>query len=442
VRPTTIASAALLCALPAYCAEPDWPAIEKHALEFLQAYVRIATIDPPANTAPTADLIAKELRDAGLEPRLYTSGPDGKTNLIVRMAGRDRSKKPLLLLNHMDVVPVDAKAWGMDPFGAEIRDGMIWGRGTLDMKGVGVQQITALVTMKRMGIVPPRDIVMLCTADEENNGVYGIQWMLKNHRDEIDAEYVMDEGGLGSRDLFTPGKLVFGIAVGEKQMLWIRLRAKGTAGHGSQPIPDNANMILLAAIQKALQLPPPKKPLDVVQQMERAAGGTFAENKYISAIRANTISLTTLQAGVGSPLKANVIPSTSEATIDCRLLPGVNADEFISEIKARMNDPRVTVEKLTEPVDAGVSSPETPLFAAMKKAILAAHPQAVVTPMLVPYGTDSVNLRKLGIPAYGFIPMVLDTATTATMHSDQERIPVAEFLKGLRIYFDVLKSDY
>src|SRR5262249_35003343 len=182
VKQAMMASAALLFALPAYCAEPDWPAIEKHALEFLQQYVRIATIDPPANTAPAAALIASELRGAGFEPKLYTSGPDGKTNLIVRLAGRDRSKKPLLLLNHMDVVPVDAKAWGMDPFGAEVRDGMIWGRGTLDMKGVGVQQITALVTMKRMGIVPPRDIVMLSTADEENNGTYGIQWMLKNHR--------------------------------------------------------------------------------------------------------------------------------------------------------------------------------------------------------------------------------------------------------------------
>jgi acetylornithine deacetylase/succinyl-diaminopimelate desuccinylase-like protein len=342
----------------------------------------------------------------------------------------------------MDVVPVDPKAWTLDPFGALIRDGNIWGRGTLDMKGIAIQQLTALVTMKRLGIVPPRDIVMLSTADEEMGGVYGIQWMLKNHRDEIDPAYVIDEGGIGSRDLLAPGKLVFGIAVGEKQMLWLKVRAKGTAGHGSQPIPDNANMILLAAIHKALEFAPSKQPNPVVEEMARAAGGRFAENKYINAIRGNTISLTTLTAGVGSPPKANVIPSTSEATLDCRLLPGVNADEFISEIKARINDPRVTVERLIDPVDAGVSSTETALFAAMRRAILAAHPDAVVTPMLVPFGTDSVYLRKLGIPAYGLTPMVLDTATAATMHSDQERIPVAEFLKGLHIFYDVLRSEY
>jgi acetylornithine deacetylase/succinyl-diaminopimelate desuccinylase-like protein len=230
--------------------------------------------------------------------------------------------------------------------------------------------------------------------------------------------------------------------VGEKQMLWLRLRAKGTAGHGSQPIADNANMILLEAIRKAMSAPPATQSISTVQEMKRAVGGTLADNKFINATLDNTISLTTLQSGVGSPVKPNVIPSVAEATLDCRLLPGVNADEFESDIKARINDRRVTVERITSPVDAGMSSAETPLFAAIRKAIVKEHPQAVVTPMLVPYGTDSVQLRKRGIPAYGFMPMVLDTATIATMHSDQEHIPVAEFLRGIRIYFDVLRSDY
>jgi acetylornithine deacetylase/succinyl-diaminopimelate desuccinylase-like protein len=434
--------AVLAVCFAVHAAEPNWPEIEQRALALLQAYVRIQTISPPSNTAETARLFASTLSAAGLEPQLYESGPDGKTNLLVRLPGRERSKKPLLLLNHFDVVPVDAKAWSIDPFGAILRDGFIWGRGTLDMKGIGVQQLMALVTMKQMGIVPPRDIVMLSTCDEEMGGIYGIQWMLKNHRVEIDPEYVIDEGGVGSRDLLAPGKLLFGIAVGEKQMLWLKLRAKGTAGHGSQPIADNANLILLAAIQKAMAMAPSKKQNPTVDEMIRAAGGRFSENKFTNAIRGNTISLTTLAAGVGSPLKANVIPSTSEATLDCRLLPGVNADEFISEIKARINDPRVTVEKIIEPVDAGVSSTETLLYAAIRKAILAAHPDAAVTPMLVPFGTDSVYLRKLGIPAYGLTPMILDTATAATMHSDEERIPIAEFFKGIRIFYDVLRAEY
>jgi acetylornithine deacetylase/succinyl-diaminopimelate desuccinylase-like protein len=434
---------ALCLSISLRAAEPNWPSVEQHALDLLQKYARIASVNPPANTTEAAALIKAELEAAGLTPKLYISGPDGQTNLIVRLPGRDRSKKPLLLLNHMDVVPVDAKAWGsIDPFGAQIKDGQIWGRGSLDMKGLAVEQLTALIELKRAGIVPPRDIVMLSTCDEESSGVRGIQWMLKNHWDEIDPEYVLDEGGAGSRDLFAQGKLTFGVAVGEKQMFWLRLRATGTAGHGSQPIADNANMILLDAIRKAMEMPGGDRQNPVVDLMSKAAGGQFAENKFTRAIQGNTMSLTTLQSGVGSPVKPNVIPSVAEATLDCRLLPGVNADEFESGIKARINDRRVTVERLNAPVDAGISSAETPLFAAIRKAILKEHPDAVVTPMLVPYGTDSVQLRKRGVPAYGFLPMTLDTATIATMHSDQERIPVAEFLRGIHIYFDVLRSDY
>lgn len=432
----------LLCS-PLFAAEPDWPNVEKHALDLLQKYVRIASVNPPANTTEAAALIRGELEAAGFTPKLYISGPLGQTNMIARLPGRDRSKKPLLLLNHFDVVPVDAKAWGaIDPFGALIKDGQIWGRGSLDMKGLAVEQMTALIEMKRLGLVPPRDIVMLSTADEESGGVLGIQWMLKNHFEEIDPAYVLDEGGAGSRDLFAQGKLIFGVAVGEKQMLWLRLRAKGTAGHGSQPIADNANLILLDAIHKTMDVANTDKQNPVVGSMLKAAGGSFAPNKFTGAIQGNTISLTTLQSGVGSPVKPNVIPSVAEATLDCRLLPGVNADEFESGIKARINDRRVTVERITNPVDAGTSSAETPMFAAIRQALLKAHPDAVVTPMLVPYGTDSVQLRKRGVPAYGFMPMVVDAATVATMHSDQERVPVAEFLRGIRIYFDVLRSEY
>ena len=433
---------ALAAAASLIAAEPDWSRIEKHALELLQQYIRIQSVNPPANTAATANFIKAELERNGLTPKLYASGPAGQTNLVVRVEGRDASKKPLLLLNHMDVVPVDAKAWDLDPFGGIVRDGYIWGRGALDMKGIGIQQLTALIVLHSLGIQPTRDIVMLSTADEESGGQLGIQWMIANHYADIDAEYVLDEGGMGSRDALAANKLVFGISVGDKVVLWVRLRAKGTAGHGSQPIPDNANMILLHAIERALDLPQNTKPNAVVEQMKRNIGAPFAANKFTSAIQRNTISLTTLAAGVGSPPKVNVIPSTSEATLDCRLLPGVNADEFLSEIKARINDPRVTVERIYNAPDPGMSRSDTPLFTAMRQAIVKANPGTVVTPMLVPFGTDSAFLQKRGVIAYGFTPMVLDAATAATMHSDRERIPVAEFLKGIHIFYDVLASDF
>jgi acetylornithine deacetylase/succinyl-diaminopimelate desuccinylase-like protein len=422
----------------AYAAQPDWSTVDKHALDLLQRYIRVQSINPPANTAAAAALIKSEFEGAGLRPVIYNSGPNGQTNLVARIKGRDSSKKPLLLLNHFDVVPVDAKAWDIDPFGGILRDGYIWGRGTLDMKGIGVQQMTALIQLHKSGIQPPRDIVLLSTADEESSGTYGIQWMIANHPQDVDAEYVLDEGGMGSTDVLAPNKLVFGISVGDKVVAWLRLKAKGTAGHGSQPIPDNANMILLSAIQKAMALPQSDKENPIVAEMKRRIGTPLTANKFTSAIQRNTISLTTLNGG----FKVNVIPSSAEATLDCRLLPGVNADEFISEMKARINDPRVTIEIITRNPDPGASRTDTPLFAAMQKAILKAHPGAIVTPMLVPFGTDSVYLQRRGVIAYGFTPMILDAETAATMHSDRERIQVAEFLKGIHIYYDVLASNF
>ena len=433
----------LLVMLPllAIAQEPNWTETDKHSVELLQKYVRIPSINPPADTRATADLLTAELENAGLKVTRYQPDTSHCVNLITRLEGRDRSVKPLLLLTHMDVVPVDAKAWSVNPFGAEIKDGFIWGRGTLDMKGVGIQQVMALTLLKRLKIVPSRDIVLMATCDEETNGPMGVKWMMANHWDELNPAYVLDEGGLRSYDVLSANKLIFGISVGEKQSSWLRLRAKGTAGHGSQPIADNANDILLAAISKAVALPPTTKRHPIMDEIVQNIG-TLAKNKFTNAIQGNTISLTTLRAGVGDPPKANVIPSSSEATLDCRLLPGVNSAEFISEVKARINDPRVTVELISDPMDTGVSNSKTPLFAAVKAAIVKHHPSAVVTPMLVPYGTDARNFRAKGVPSYGLLPMVIDAATLATMHSDAERIPIAEFLKGVRIYFDVLRSNF
>ncbi len=433
----------LLALIPfvAIAQEPDWIEIDKKAVRLLQEYIRIPSINPPADTRATATFLTRELESAGFKVNRFQPDSSGCVNLLTRLEGRDRTARTLVLMTHMDVVPVDAKAWSMDPFGGEIKDGYIWGRGALDMKGIGIQQLMALVQMKRLGIVPPRDIVFAATCDEETGGAHGVKWLIANHWDKLNPAFVMDEGGFGSRDILVPNKLAFGIAVGEKQLAWLRLRAKGTAAHGSQPIPDNANDILLTAIGKAMALPVGGKRHPVVDEMIRNLG-ELVQNKLTNAIQKNTMSLTTLRAGVGDPPKVNVIPSSSEATLDCRLLPGVNSAEFISEVKARINDPRVTVELLSEPLDTGVSSSQTPMFAVIKAAILKHNPTAVVTPMLVPYGTDSSNFRMKKIPSYGLTPMVVDAATLATMHSDAERIPVAEFLKGLRIYFDVLRSNF
>lgn len=434
--------ALFLCSTQGFAQEPDWPKVEQHAVDVLQAYVRIASVNPPADTSGTAKFLQAQLAAAGVEAKLYESGPSGKTNLIARLPGRDRSKRPLLLLNHMDVVPVDASRWKENPFGAEIREGMMWGRGTLDMKSTGVMELTALILMKQLGIVPPRDIVFMATCDEETGGVYGAQWMIDHHWDELNPEYVLDEGGVGSRDVYAPDKLIFGISVADKQVLWLKLRATGTSGHGSQPIPDNANDMLLRAIEKAKELPPPNKQNAIVQGMRESAG-TFASNRFMNAIQQNTISVTSLRSGVGNPPKANVIPSTAEATLDCRLLPGQNADEFVSEIKARINDPHITVEQISpNPDDPHPSRTDTPLYRAIEAAIHKQHSGATVMPIVVPFGTDGQKFRMRGVVGYGVIPMIVDAGTLATMHSDSEHIPVDQFRQGLHIYFDIVRSDW
>jgi acetylornithine deacetylase/succinyl-diaminopimelate desuccinylase-like protein len=318
----------------------------------------------------------------------------------------------------------------------------MWGRGTLDMKSTGIMQLTALILMKQLGLTPSRDIVFLATCDEETGGVNGAGWMIAHHWDELNPEYVLDEGGVGSRDVYTSGKTVFGISVADKCVFWLKVHATGTSGHASQPIPDNANDILIRAIEKAKQLQPSNKPNVVVQEM-RSAVGTFASNKFMNAIQQNTVSLTTLRSGVGDPPKVNVIPSVAEATLDCRLLPGENADEFLSDMKARVNDPRVSCERISQkPDDPEPSQTETGLYSAIHKAIVEQYSDATIMPIIVPFGTDGEKFRVHGSITYGMTPMLIDAATLATMHSDSEHIPVDEFRKGLHIYFDILRSNW
>ena len=432
----------MCCAIAAAAPEPDWPSVEQHAVDLLQRYVRVASVNPPADTSGTAKLLEDEYSAAGMQAKLYESGPGGKTNLLVRLPGKDSTKRPLLLLNHMDVVPVDPARWKVNPFGAEIRDGFMWGRGTLDMKSTGIMELTALILMKQLGITPSRDIVFLASCDEETGGVSGAAWMIEHHWDELNPEYVLDEGGVGSRDVYTTGKTAFGVSVADKQVFWLKVRSTGTSGHASQPIPDNANDILIGAIEKAKQLPPSTKHNPVVQEMHRAVG-TFASNKFMNAIQQNTVSLTTLRSGVGDPPKVNVIPSVAEATLDCRLLPGENVDEFLSGMKARVNNPRVTFQQISQKADdPPPSRTDTPLYSAIQKAILKQHPDATVMPIIVPFGTDGAKFRVRGSITYGIMPMLIDAATLATMHSDSERIPVDQFRQGLHIYFDVLRADW
>lgn len=426
-------SAAVAGAQPA----PDWKAVEAEAIRTIQSYVRINTSNPPGDVTKAADFLMAILEREGVPVKRYESGP-GRSIILGRLKGTG-SAKPLLLLHHMDVVPTDPSRWRHDPFGAEIADGNIWGRGTMDMKGLGVVQLMAFLSLKRQSVPLARDVILMAVPDEETGGALGADWMRANHYSEFEPEYIIDEGGFGSRDLFAPGKLVFGISVAEKKILWLKLRAEGVAGHGSQPHDQNPNDRLTRALARLLSQPLPTSPFAVIETMKSRVG-PLAVNKFNNAIQHSTISITSLRSGVGDPPKANVIPSVAEATLDCRVLPGATTAQWLAEIRRRLGDPEIKIEIVYEGEDSIVTTQDSALYRALESAVKRRHPDAIVTPMTVPYGTDANDFRPRGVKSYGFTPVIVPAAGVMSMHGDAEFLPVDAVGPAIQILFEALKE--
>jgi acetylornithine deacetylase/succinyl-diaminopimelate desuccinylase-like protein len=406
----------------------------------LQQYVRIDTSNPPGNTSKAADFLAGVLQREGIAVTRYESEP-GKAIVLARLKATvtPPAGKAVLLLHHMDVVPADRSQWKMNPFSGTIQGSEIWGRGSLDMKGQGVAQLVAFLMLKRQGVPLSRDVILLAEPDEEVGGTMGARWMIANHYAELDPEYVIDEGGFGSRDLFTANTLVYGIAVAEKKLIWLKVRAEGVAGHGSQPNDQNPNDRLAKALGRLLGQPLPSSDFSVLNTMKSRVG-TFAANKFTNAITHSTISLTWMRSGVGEPPKINVIPSVAEAGLDCRVLPGTTRDQWLDEIRRRLGDPALKIDVINESDDPVVSPQDTPVYRAIEAAILRRHPDAVVTPMLIPYGTDSNAFRPKGAKSYGIFPAILPADVVSQMHGDAEHMPLAAVREGAEVLFDALKA--
>jgi acetylornithine deacetylase/succinyl-diaminopimelate desuccinylase-like protein len=436
IRIATLAMALLPGAAGAQPA-PDWKAVEAEAIKAIQAYVRIDTSNPPGDVTKAADFLVAILEREGVPVKRYESGP-GRSIVLSRLKGSGRAK-PLLLLHHMDVVPTDASRWRHAPFGAEIADGNIWGRGTMDMKGLGVVQLMAFLTLKRQNVPLARDVILMAVPDEETGGALGADWMRANHYAEFEPEYIIDEGGFGSRDLFAPGKLVFGISVAEKKILWLKLRAEGIAGHGSQPHDQNPNDRLTRALARMLSQPLPGSPFAVLDTMTSRVG-TLAVNKFNNAIQHSTISITSLRSGVGDPPKANVIPSVAEATLDCRVLPGTTKDQWLAEIRRRLGDPEIKIEIIYEGEEPIVTTQDSVLYRALESAVKRKHPDAIVTPMIVPYGTDANDFRPRGVKSYGFTPVIVPAAGVMSMHGDAEFLPAGAVGPAIQILFEALRE--
>ena len=222
--------------------------------------------------------------------------------------------------------------------------------------------------------------------------------------------------------------------------MWMKLRAEGVAGHGSQPHDMNPNDHLMRALSRLFAEPIAAGRFPVVDTMKQRIGGPLAANKFNHAIQQSTISLTSLRSGVGDPPKVNVIPSVAEATIDCRLLPGTTAAQWIAEIKRRLADPTITIEVVNEGEDPVVSPQDTPLYRALESAIARRHPGAIVTPMTVPYGTDANGFRPRGVKSYGIFPGIIPAASILSMHGDAEFIPVDALGPAIQILFEALKE--
>jgi acetylornithine deacetylase/succinyl-diaminopimelate desuccinylase-like protein len=279
----------------------------------------------------------------------------------------------------------------------------------------------------------------MAVPDEETGGTLGARWMREQHYADIDPEYMLDEGGFGSRDLFAPGKLVFGISVAEKKILWLKLTAEGVAGHASQPHDQNPNDRLVRALTRLLSEPAPSSSFSILEVMKSRVGA-FAVNKFTNAIQHSTISLTTLRSGVGDPPKVNVIPSLAEATIDCRVMPGTTKEQWLAEIRRRLGDPSIKVEINYEGDEPVVTPQDSTFYRALESAVKRRYPEAIVTPMIVPYGTDANGYRPRGVKSYGFTPVIVPAEAAMSMHGDAEYLPVESVAPAIQILFDALKE--
>jgi len=359
----------------------------------------------------------------------------------------------------MDVVTADPVRWSCDPFGGEVRDGYVWGRGALDMKGMGVMQLLALDLLLHDGRPRTRDVVLVAVADEEVSSAPGALWLLDQHPEAVEGGIVWDEGGFGLEGVFGPSP-VFTVAVAEKQALWLRLVAEGEPGHGGTPHSANANDLLMAALSRIHKRREPVRVHPVVEAMFRAVSRTqpfpaswamrhldnplvlalvrkvLTATPAVAAMLQNTLSVTGLHAGS----KPNVIPERAEAVLDARLLPGQAVDDFVASLERMIADPRVHVEIIQRPSPNAISDYDSPFYRTLAEVTARLVPGSVTAPLLTPGATDSAHFRPRGYQTYGLFPAVITSDELARFHGIDERISIDNLRLGTQIIYEVLRT--
>jgi acetylornithine deacetylase/succinyl-diaminopimelate desuccinylase-like protein len=427
------------------------------ALEWEQEYLRIDTTNPPGNEARAAAFFKKIFDQEGIENRVFDYAP-GRADLWARIPHTTaETMRPIILLNHMDVVTSEASHWKVPPFSAAIVGDSIYGRGAQDMKSEGLAQLVVMVMLKREQVPLERDLIFLAVSDEETAGT-GTDWMITNQRGLLgNAEFLINEGGENLRE----GERVkyVGVDVGEKTPLWLHVVAHGRAGHGSEPIADSAPNRLVQALNRIIAYRPPLKVLPVVEEFlrdmapyeppararqfrnvrEALRDKKFQEevgrDQSLNYLLRNTISLTML----GGSEQTNVIPPETWANLDVRLLPGEDPKEFLESIRRVVNDPSVTVEPQSREFRVANYSPtNTALYDAIRQVSAQYFPGTPVVPRLTSGYTENQRYRPLGMNAYGFCPYTATEAEGSTEHGNDERIRVEEVRRGFRLLYDVV----
>ena len=338
----------------------------------------------------------------------------------------------------MDVVQAVAGDWTFDPYSGEVANGYVYGRGALDMKGMGVMELMAMLLLKRRGVELARDVILLCTCDEEIGSTLGAKWMAERHFADLDPAFMLDEGGSGMRGFFSVGD-VFEVVVSEKRAVRIRMIARAEPGHASQPWKGAATHRLVHAANAILSQDPEDRLCPPVEEMVRRLGGETAVRE-IAAQRAtrpllhDTVSLTMMSGGY----KINIIPEQAEMSLDCRLLPDTDERSFVSNLEQVVNDPAVQFE-VEWPNAPNATAPwDGELFRAIEQACLAHAAGSVVTPSVCVGGTDARFFRERGVPAYGLVPGLYTAEDLKGFHGIDERLSIANLRLGAQIAYDLV----
>lgn len=441
--------------------------IEEEVTHLLCDLIRIDTTNPPGNEVKAAEYVAESLRRDGFEFVVRESA-FGRGNVTTRLRGKG-GKPSLLLLSHLDVVAANREEWSMDPFGGVVKDGFVWGRGALDMKGMTAIELMVLKLLKREGVKLRGDVVLAATADEEQGGLAGAGWLVQKYPEDIVADYVVNEGGglaisVGNRNVYT-------VNTAEKGLLWLRVRAKGFPGHSSTPnLGDNAILRMNKVIERLNGYRAPVVLVPTVQQflsnmaredatLREPFSHLLAEpddadvildelaktEKLLAEELRPRIRMTVAPTLIRGGVKENMIPSECEAVFDCRVLPGQAVAEAQMLIQRLLAD--VGLEKLTFEVvhaaDASESPAETPLMDNITNVLREFEPNCGVTPVLMTGGTDSRFFRAKGSVCYGFQPMRPEKTDAGTVvkreHGVDERISVENLVFGTSVLYETVK---